>query len=80
MLSNFSTTRPSILPERPRPPDPEEDETDQTEVRIFEREGPQKVKQNGWWPTLGKAEYIVLSLCWASYSIFNVVAYRNGGV
>jgi hypothetical protein len=69
------------LPERPRPPD-----TKKTEEGITSADQPEQAhiqvenaKCKSWLPSLGKSEYIVLSLCWACYSIFNVLAYRNSG-
>jgi hypothetical protein len=69
------------LPERPKPPDTRKTEegVTSTDEREQERTEVEKAKPKSWLPSLGKSEYIVLSLCWASYSIFNMLAYRNSG-
>jgi hypothetical protein len=69
------------LPERPRPPDTKKTEESSTcgVEQEQERKQTQTANRKSWLPSLGRTEYIVLSLCWAFYSIFNVLAYRNGG-
>ena len=46
------------------------EELEHTQVQTTERKS---------WLPFGRSECIVLSLCWAFYSIFVVLAYRNGG-
>jgi hypothetical protein len=69
------------LPERPKPPDTKKiEESGASEKEQEQEHTPGKtVKRKSWMPSLGRSEYIVLSLLWALYSIFNVLAYRNGG-
>ena len=69
------------LPERPKPLDPKkiEDGGASGKEQEQERTLAQTLKRTSWMPSLGRSEYIVLSLLWALYSIFNVLAYRNGG-
>ena len=71
------------LPERPKPPDA--NKTQETRVAAGNEQGQQEhtqvkmAERKSWLPSLGRSEYIVLSLCWAVYSIYTVLAYRNGG-
>jgi hypothetical protein len=75
------TKSPPKLPERPKPPDMEKTKEGITSADKPEQERTEeeKAKSKSWLPSLGRSEYIVLSLCWASYSIFNMLAYRNSG-
>ncbi len=68
-----------MLPERPRPPGEDNDKNENEDKSISEQVRLLQAKQKRWLPALGKTEYIILLLSWTSYSIFNVLAYRNGG-
>lgn len=69
------------LPERPKPPDTKkiEDSGASGKEQEQERTLVQTLKWKSWMPSLGRSEYIVLSLVLALYSTFNALAYRNGG-
>ena len=69
------------LPERPKPPDTKESEESNASEVKQEQEYTQIQTAHGkrWLLSLGRPEYIVPLLCWAFYSIFAALAYRNGG-